>query len=58
MELFLIKDERDDLIELMDPYYIEVRGNSHQVEEYRLTHIKTTAVQVQNIKKWLLSYIE
>lgn len=40
----------NDLIELMDPRYIEVWANSRQEAESPLTRIQTTADREQNMK--------
>lgn len=42
----------NDLIELMDPRYIEVWANLHQEAVFQLTRIRTTENLVPNMKKW------
>lgn len=43
----------NDLIELMDPHYIEVWASSHHVVEFLLTLIQTMDMQILNTNKWL-----
>ncbi len=44
----------NDLIELMDPHYIQKSGaSSHHVVEFLLILIQTMDVQILNMKKWL-----
>ena len=43
----------NDLIELMDPHYIEVWGKFTPRVASQLTHIQTMAVLILNMKRWL-----
>jgi 7-cyano-7-deazaguanine reductase len=42
----------NDLIELMDPRYIEVWGKFTHEAEYQLTHIQTMENLERNMKRW------
>ena len=43
----------NDLIELMDPHYIEVWGKFTPRGGISMTHIQTMAVLILNMKRWL-----
>lgn len=42
----------NDLIELMDPRYIEVWANSRQEAEFPLTRTQTTESRARSMRKW------
>ena len=42
----------NDLIELMDPHYIEVWVNSLLEVAFQLILIQTMVARIQNMKKW------
>ncbi len=42
----------NDLIELMDPRYIEVWGNLRHAVVFQSIHIATMGAQVRSMRKW------